>query len=92
MDFSELEKKTPTDLAKVAKEKDVAKKSASKQRKKLKKKTASEEPSSECPLEPSLLPEGPPAEAGAEADECSPALNDQLIVADFVAPKSRADV
>ena len=92
MDFSELERFTPTDLAKVAKEEEAAKKFASKQRKKLKKKTAFEKPPSECYLEPSLLPEGSSAEAGAEADECSLALNDQLIDVDSVALESGADV
>ena len=92
LDFFELERVTPTDLAKVAKEEEAAKKSASKQRKKLKRKTASEKPHSECPLEPSLLLEGSSAEAGAEADECALALNDQLIDADLVAPESGTDV
>ena len=76
LDFSELEKKTPTDLAKVAKEEEAAKKSASKQRKKLKKKNASEKPPSEYPLKSSLLPEGSSAEAGADADDCTLVLSD----------------
>ena len=58
LDFAELEKVTPSDLAKVASEGKAAKKFASKQRKKSKRKAASEKPHSECPLEPSLLPEG----------------------------------
>ena len=92
LNFSELEKMTLTDLAKVAKEEETAKKSASKQRNKLKKKTASEKASSECPLEPSLQHEGPPTEAGADADDCTLVLNDQLIDADPIAPESRTDV
>ena len=92
MDFSELERVTPTDLAKVIKEEEAAKKSTSKQRKKLKKRTASEKPLSECPLEPSLLPEGSSAEAGADAGECTPILSDQLTGADLVAPEFGTNV
>ena len=57
MDFSELEKMTPTDLAKVAKEEEDAKKFASEQRKKLKGKKTNEKPPSESSIVPSLLPE-----------------------------------
>ena len=87
-----MEKVTPSDLAKVASEEEAAKKSASKHRKKLKKKTASEKPPSECLLEPSLLPERSSAEPGADADDCTLILSDQLIDADLVAPESRTDV
>ena len=83
---------TPTDLAKVAKEEEDAKKSTSKQWKKLKKKNTSEKPLSRCPVEPSLLPEGSPAEARAEAEDSTLVLNDQLVGADLVAPKSGTDV
>ena len=92
LDFSELEKVTPTDLAKVTKEEEATKRSASKQRKKSKKKTASEKPPSECLLEQSLLPKGSSAEAGADADECTPVLSDQLIDADPVASESGTNV
>ena len=92
LDFSELEKVTPTDLAMVAKEDEAAKKSASKQWKKLKKKTASEKPPSECPLEPSLLPEGSSVEAGADTDDCTLVFSDQLIDADPIASESGTDV
>ena len=92
MDFSELEKVTPHDLAKVASEEKAAKKSASKQQKKSKRKVASEKPPSEYPLEPSLLPEGLSTEAGPEADDSTLILNDQLVDADFVAPDSGIDI
>ena len=55
LDFLELEKMTPTDLAKVAKEEEDAKKSASKQRKRLKKKNTNKKPPSESPFISSLL-------------------------------------
>ena len=57
LDFSEIKRVTSSDLAKVAAEEEVAKKSASKQRKgqKVKKKVVSEKPSFECPEDTSLL-------------------------------------
>ena len=67
LDFSELEKMTPTYLAKVAKEEEEAKKSAFERRKKLKEKNAKEKPPSKSPTVPSLLPEKLSAEAISEA-------------------------
>ena len=53
LDFLELKRVTPSDLAKVVTEEEAAKKFISKQRKKSKKKVAFQKPPSECPLEPS---------------------------------------
>ena len=92
MDFAELEKVTPSNLAKVASEEEVVKKSASKQRKKSKRKAISEKPPSECPLEPSLLPVGLSTEVGPEAIDSTLISSDQLVNVDFVAPKSRVDI
>ena len=92
LNFSEIEKLTPSDLVKVAAEKEAAKKYASKQWKKPKKKVTSEKPPSECPLEPSLLLEGLSTEAGAEADDCTLVSNDQLTDIDPVAPESGIEV
>ena len=83
---------TPTDLAKVAKEEEDAKKSTSKQRKNLKKKNAPEKPPSKSTLVPSLLPEGSSTEATAEAGNNTIVLDDPVIGADVVAPESGTDV
>ena len=83
---------TPTDLAKVAKEEEDARKSASKQWKKSKEKNAPEKPPSECPIEPSLLPQGLSAEVRAEAEDSTFALDDQLIGADIITPESETNV
>ena len=92
LDFLELEKMTPTDLAKVAKEKEDAKKSASKQRKNLKKKNAPEKPPSQSTLVPSLLPEGSSIEATTEAGDNTIILDDPVISADVLAPESGIDL
>ena len=92
LDFLELEKMTPTDLAKVEKEEEDAKKFASKQWKKLKKKNAPEKPPSESPLVLSLLLEGSSTEATAEARNSTIVLDDLVIGADVVAPESRTDI
>ena len=91
LNFSELEKMTPTDLAKVAKEEEDAKKFTAKQPKKLKKNNASEKHPSKCPIESSLLPEGSPIEARVKAEDSTLALDDQLVAADLVAPESGTD-
>lgn len=57
LDLSEIEKVSPSDLAKVAAEEEAAKKSASRQRKEqrvAKKKTTAKEPSSEPSTDPNL--------------------------------------
>ena len=92
LDFLELEKMTPTDLAKVAKEEEDAKKSASKQQKKLKKKNTNEKPPSESPLVSNLLLEGSSAEAVAEAGDSTIILDDPVVGADVAALESRTDV
>ena len=89
LDLSELEKMTPSHLAKVAKEEEDAKRSASEQRKK-KKKIAKEKPPSESPSEVSLPPEGSTAEAIAEINTI--VLDDPVVGADVIAPDSRPDV
>ena len=91
LDFSELEKMTPTYLAKVAKEEKEAKKSASEQRKKLKKKKTNEKPPFESPLAPSLLPDSS-AEVIAEAESNTIVLDDLVDGTDVVAPESGIDV
>ena len=92
MNFSEIERLTPSDLAKVIAEEEATKKSASKQRKKSKKKAASEKPPSECPLETSQLPEGLTIKVRPEAEDSTLVSNDQLVDADLVAPKSGIDI
>ena len=89
LDLSELEKMTPTYLAKVAKEEEDAKKSASEQQKK-KKKNAKEKPPSESPTVPSLLPEGSTTEAIAEINTV--VLDDPVAGADVMALESRTDI
>ena len=86
LDFFEIDRLAPSDLAKVGAEEKAAKKSASKQRKKSKKKAASEKPPSECPLELSQLSEGLSTEAGPEAEDSTLVSNDQLADVDLVAP------
>ena len=89
LDISELEKMTPSHLAKVANEEEDAKKSASEQRKK-KKKTTKEKPPSESLTVPSLLPEGSTVEASTEIDTI--VLDDPVAGADVIAPDSGTDV
>ena len=76
LDFSEIDRLAPNNLAKVAAEEEATKKSSSKQWKKSKKKATSEKPPSECPLEASLLPDGLSIEARPEADDCTLVSND----------------
>ena len=92
LDFSELEKMTPTDLAKVVKEEEDAKKSASEQYKKLKKKKTNEKPPSESHIVPSLLSEGSSAEAIAEAEDNTVVLDIPVAGADVIGPESGTDV
>ena len=90
-----MEKVTPSDLAKVASEEEAAKKSTSKQQKKLKKKAASEKSPSECPLDPSLLPEGISTEVGPKAENIILVHDDQSLLvspdANVLAPESGMD-
>ena len=51
-----------------------------------------EKPPFECPLEPSLLPQGSSAEVRAEAEDSTFALDDQLIGADIVTLESETYV
>ena len=53
---------------------------------------APEKPPSECPLEPSLLPQGSSTEVRAEAEDSTFALDDQLIGADIVTLQSETYV
>ena len=92
LDFSKLEKMTPTYLAKVAKEEVDAKKSACEQRKRLKEKKTNKKPPSESPIVPSLLPEESSAEAPTEAEDSTIVLDDPVDVIDIVALKSGTDV
>ena len=95
LDFFEIEKLSPRDLAKVAVEEEAAKKSASKQRKKSKKKSASEKPPSKYPLEPSLLPEGVSTEVEPKAGDLSLVPDDQSLIAsgdaNVLAPESEME-
>ena len=92
LNFSEIEKLTPSDLSKVATEEEAAKKSASKQWKKFKKKAASEKPPSECPLEPNSLSEGVSTEAGSEDDDIILVPDGPSTDANLVAPESGIDI
>ena len=92
LDFSELEKMTPTYLAKVVKEEEDAKKSASEQRKRLMEKKTNEKPPSESPIVPSLLPERSSAEAITEVEDSTIVLDDPVDGTDVVAPKSETNV
>ena len=83
---------TPTYLAKVAKEKEDARKSAFEQRKRLKEKKTNEKPPSESPTVPSLLPEESFAEAPAKAEDNTIVLDDPIDGTDVVAPESGIDV
>ena len=95
LDFSELERVTPSDLAKVAAEEETAKKSASKQRKKSKKKATSEKPPFECSLEPSFLPERASTEVGPEIENIVLVPDEQSLIvsadASVLAPESGMD-
>ena len=92
LNFSKIEKLTPSDLAKVAAEEESTKKSASKQRKKCKKKAASEKLSSESLLELNLLLEGVSTRTGPEADDITLVSDDPSAVSNLVASESGIDI
>ena len=92
LDFSEMEKLSPSDLAKVAAEEEAAKKSASKQWKKSKKKAASEKSPSESSLEPNLLPEEVSTGVRPKAADITLVPDDQSVDANLVAPESGIDI
>ena len=82
LDFSELEKVSPSDLAKEAVEEEADKKSASKERKgqKVKKKAISEKPSSQCPGDTGLLQEIVSIEVEPSADNVILVPEDQSLM------------
>ena len=80
---------TPTYLAKVAKEQENAKKSASEQRKRLKEKKTNKKLPSESPIVPSLLPEESFAEAPVEAEDNTIVLDDPVDGTDVSGSKIR---
>ena len=91
LDLLELEEMTHSHLARVAKEEEDARKSASEQRKKNMKKTK-EIPPTESSNVLSLQPEGSTAEATATAEANIVVLDDPVTSADVIAPESGTDV
>ena len=98
LDFSELERVSPSDLVKVAAEEEAAKKFTSKQRKgkKVKRKAVSKKPSFKCHEDMSLFPKRVSIKADPSAENVVLVPDDQSLTmsvdASLVAPKSGMDV